>query len=494
MTLEDRISEILEGIEIDKKESGKLVLYSSALEEEQKPSKLLNMPIIGKLIGSLKRSYKISKKDKLKHLIAKNLEDYLTEKRDTSFSLEDYERYDHLLNAFETYHNIKINDLEINQCNIKRPNLFIRNPLLFTGAVVTAYSIFPSISELPLAVQGSMAFGLICSYATYKYSKEKDQTVNFPLPSLDEIKEDMSLLSQKYIEEKEKIFATNTETDFIKPEELKEKISELTKIVSEGTVSKIIEFVATTEDTIRLTSTIDETPDIIKIPQVKAKIDEYLQKYCPTKDLGEVKIKLINLWGASGRVDSERNEVLLSPDIFGKNWGEFYITYPHEIGHLDGMNAEGWAQYVTLQVESEMAKDFPDETHNFNVCKELLRAVTHTYVIERKKEIRKYRAKLGHLKDMFEYSFANLKSLFTKKEPDVIDVGINREIHDELIGLGVPANIIESIFYQFENPSLKTQFFFAAQTVLKNDEFASGYTKDLYEIVCHNGGVEKYLS
>ena len=107
MKLEDKISEILEDIEITEEDNGRLILHSDYLEDLRRPFK--SVPVVRNILNLLYAP----NKGKLRHLIAKNLESYLQGKVDTSESEEEKDRYSRLLEAFQDFHNIRINDGDV---------------------------------------------------------------------------------------------------------------------------------------------------------------------------------------------------------------------------------------------------------------------------------------------------------------------------------------------------------------------------------------------
>ena len=64
MALDDKVSGILEGIEIEERDNGQLVLHSSPLEDIQKPYQPSTIPIIGKVIDYVGRKIRKPKEER----------------------------------------------------------------------------------------------------------------------------------------------------------------------------------------------------------------------------------------------------------------------------------------------------------------------------------------------------------------------------------------------------------------------------------------------
>jgi hypothetical protein len=479
MTLEDKISTILEDIEITEEENGRLILHSDYLEDLRRPFK--RVPIVRNILNLLCAP----NKGKLKHLIAKSLESYLQGKVDTSGSEKEKNRYSRLLEAFQDFHNIRINDLNINYDDKQRPNFLIRHigDIAILGSVAASATIPYVREQIPWYVKSSLLLGALF----YEFRARHSQSVDFPVPDLDEIKKDIQELIPKYREEKKKRDAKITFTkekyeEFIK--ELQEMaISQDTRKMIMGTVeeegpNKIV--------TLKGVKRKDSDPS--KIPEMKKRADAYLQKYCPTLDLDKIKVILKRMWHESGKASRIRNAAKISKPMLETDMDKFFGIYSHEVGHLDGVRSEGKAQYLEVNVMADMAKDFPDERFGLDFYCTLLEAVVHTHVTERKKSIRNGNTKLAYLKDVVVYNARRIiNGLFWRPKPPVVSTGINEKISNELHEIGVPDEIIRSVFENYEDPSLGEQLSYGLQAILKRDEFGVGYTKDLYELMKHKG-------
>jgi len=482
MALDDKISNILEGIEIEERNNGRLVLHSQALEDVQKPYQSSHVPVLGKIIDYVAKKIRKPKEERLQHLIAKNLGDYFGERIAATDSDTEREQLERLQTSFNDYHNVRINHLVVNHNDVNRPNFLVRNLGYVVGfGILAAQKFIPGLEDIPNYIANPAIIGA----SFYAVKKMHNQKVDLPVPSLDEIKSDVAKISEKYRAAKEKC-----------PEEMDsyevtaQQLEQLLPKLPAEAAKQIQQLIDGMEEGTKVTLSTNKTNqyDAKRIPEMKAAVDRYVQQYCPTLDLENVVVEVSNLRpGKAGGISPFRkNVVKLSKSSLDSDMKQFYRIYAHELAHVDGIDSEGMADYQAMQVISAMQGEFPDQRHEFEFYDTLLSAAVHTYVIERKKSIRNGNTKLGHALDVVGYNAKKLVNGITRKEqPSPLSVGVNQRVFDELIELGAPEEIVTRVFDVYENPAFGSQIFFAAQHVLKNDEFMGGYTKDLYEVMKH---------
>jgi len=486
MVLNDKISAILEGINIEERDNGRLVLHSQPLEDIQKPYLPSHTPILRNVIDYVAKVIRNPKKKKIQHLIAKNLGDYLDQKIAGAESDSESEQLKRIQTSFNDYHNVRINHLAVNHNDINRPNFFVRNLGYFVGcSIIAARNIVPALEALP----NYIVYPAVCGAYIYTFKKSENQKVDFAVPSIDEIKEDVAKLSENYRAAKEK-YPGEMDSLEITVQQLKELLPKLLPTMSSQDVEKFQQFIDGKDQdaTIIFRGTKTDQYDPEKISEMKADVDRYVQQHCPTLDLENVCIEVSKMRSGKGGGISpfRKNVVKISRSSLDNNMKGFYRIYAHELAHIDGVSSEGMADYQAMQVISEMQEEFPDQRHEFEFFDTLLTAAVHTYVIERKKSIRKGKTKIAHLGDVIGYNAKKvLNGVLRKEQPSPVTVGINQRIHDELVESGTPEDIVKSVFETYENPALGSQFFFGLQHVIKNDEFMGGYTKDLYEVMKH---------
>ncbi|MCX6707359.1 MAG: hypothetical protein NT001_04440 [Candidatus Woesearchaeota archaeon] len=402
MALDGKISTILEGIEIEEREDGRLVLHSQSLEEVQKLYQS-NIPVLGKIIDYIARINKPKKEELLQHLIAKNLGNYLRQKISETDSDKKKEQSERLLTAFNHYHNIRINHLSINHNDINRPNFFVRNLGYFVGVgLIAAQYVIPDLEDIPNYMIYSAIIGANIGAGIHIMKKIKNQKVDFPVPSIDEIKDDIAKLSEKYMAAEEK-HPEEMDSYEITASQLEKLIPKLTAEAADQIRRLIDSMSEGTTATLSMTKT--GQYDAAKVPEMKKAVDRYVQQYCPTLDLENVKVEVSKLrLGCGGISPFRKNVVKISRSYLDSNMNGFYRIYAHELAHIDGVYSEGMADYQAMQVISDMQSEFPDQRHGFEFYDTLLTAAVHTYVIERKKSIRNGKTKLSHLCDIIGYN------------------------------------------------------------------------------------------
>lgn len=481
MALDDKIPEILDGIEIEERDTGRLVLHSQPLEDIQRPYQPSNIPVLGKVIDYVVRKIRKPKEERLQHLIAKSLGDYLGQRMSETGSGHEREQLARLQTAFNDYHNVKINHLAINYNDIQRPNFFIRNLGYFVGFGLIATQVVLGIEDILNYTVYPVIVGIGASL--YAIKKTKNQKVNFPVPPLEEIKADVVRLSEKYRAVKER-YTEELASHEITVSQLENLLPELPAEAAE----QIRQLVGGLDKDAKVTLRMKKTGkyDSEKVPWMKAAVDRYVQKYCPTLDLENVVVEVSKLrFDMGGGISPFRkNIVKVSRQALDSDMRKFYSIYAHELAHIDGIDSEGMADYQAMQVISDMQEEFPDQRHEFEFYAALLTAAAHTYVIERKKSARNGKTKSSHLGDVIGYNARKIvDGVLRRDQPSPLSAGVNRMIYDELVESGAPEEIVRSVFEVYENPALGRQIFFWLQHVLKNDEFMGGYTKDLYKVM-----------
>jgi hypothetical protein len=480
MALDDKISGILEGIEIEEKDNGQLVLQSQPLEDVQKPYQPSTIPIIGKVVDYVSKKVRKPKEERLQHLIATNLGDYLGEQISNTDSDTRREQLERLQTSFNDYHNVRVNHLAVNHNDIDRPNFFVRNLGYFVGfGLIAAQNVIPGLEDIPRYI----SYPAIIGASLYAFKKTKNQKVDFPLPPIEEIKADVVKLSEKYKAAKER-YPEEMDEHQVTAQQLEKLLPKLPSDVAE----QIQQLIDGMEEGATVTLGISKTGqyDADKVPEMKAAVDRYVQQYCPTLDLDNVVVEVSKLRSGKGGGISpfRKNVVKISRISLDSNMKYFYRIYAHELAHVDGIDSEGMADYQAMQVISDMQEEFPDQRHEFEFYDTLLTAAVHTYVIERKKTIRNGRTKMSHLDDVIGYNAKKVvNGVLRREQPSTLSVGVNQKIHDELVEAETPEDVVKRVFDMYENPAIGRQFFFGLQHLLKNDEFMGGYTKDLYEVM-----------
>jgi len=442
MRLEEKLQKVFSDLEINPT-CGRIELRSDALNEFYTT---LSEPttFLGKIAHTLKQKlYLDLKKPRIQKILAKGMEAYLAERAETCEHAIERDSYECLLEAFQDYHTLKINNLEVSYNHLSMPNILIRN--LYW---IAYFSFVAANEEIPaLNLPGYVVVPASIPFLLYASTKQElpPQSVDFPIPDLDELCQDIVTLTEKYIQAKN------------------------TKIPNPAYVLKYIE-----EGGLGL----------------KSMADTYLQKYCPSLNLKEIKLEIKELsQGTGGGVGHKTKTVKIDKGTLQRDVSDFFEIYPHEVGHIDGINSEGRATYLATRTLLEMDKDNPHSGFGLKAYTTLLIGAVHAYIIERKKEMREGKhSRLIHLREVISYNRKLRKSDKSGEEVRISDIGDNPQIYYELEKLKVPSDILDVVFETYENLSWKKQIFFLAQRVLKGDEFMGGYTKDLYELTKHKGG------
>ncbi|MEI7718279.1 MAG: hypothetical protein WCI72_00295 [archaeon] len=483
MTLDDLVRESLEGIRIEEKATGELVLTSEKLDAIYKaytPSGASFFREVRNLLASK------PPEEKIKHLVAKNLCQYLTHKHSASDSEKEKEQLSRLKIAFEDYHDIKINGVIVNYDNVHRPNFLSRHAGLIAGlGLCLAKDVVPGMEHFPTYA----IFATMLGTDIYFRNKSKGQKVDFPTPTIEEIKRDINRLSAQYRVAKQNV--EEDESKEITSDQLEELLADLPKEIVQQ-VKETMRQMGDKKFEIRVKKSKPEEYCPEKVEQMKEEVDRYAQKYCPTCDLEKIVIEVTKMpAGSAGGISPFRKNVIkVSRDHLEGEIRDFYRIYAHELAHRDGVSVEGMADYQAMQIISDMQADFPKHGHEFELKDTLLTAAAHTYVLERKKELRKRKSVGSHLHDVLSYNVQNIASCFLRrKKVSSLSVGVNQELYDELIKLGTPQDVADKVFECYDNLSLRNQMFFGAQNLLKKDGFMGRYTKDLYRVMKHKGKI-----
>ncbi len=427
-------------MEISESDNGRLVLHSSQLEEIHSEYKPSDVPVVGRAIDVVSRCMYGSKDMKVKCLIAKHLSASLEDRMSAAGSDDEKEQLKRVKQAFELYHDIRINHLSVNNQDTVRYGFLMRNrtSLLSFGLLLTNYLIF-DISEIPSYILCPAVVGA----GLFFVKKNVQQKLDKPVFNIDEIRDDIVDLSGKYEHHKNKYFAAkkhdkDSETGQYEPE---------------------------------------------KISDMKKTADHFIQRYCPTLDLESVTVvaeDTLNL--VNGRVSDDT--VKISKAHLSRDMNNFYRVYFHEIAHIDGVFLESIAEYDSVKVFFDIQQESSDHYFKYEFHRIMLLAAVHTYITERKRSIMGMMYGFYHLADTLHYNYKWFRNLFSgRKLPKYLSMGVNSVICDELAELGVKEDTIREVYGYYETPYLTKQLLFLLQYILNSNEFKGGYTRQLYHLM-----------
>jgi len=325
MKLEDRIKTALDNLEITEEEDGRLVLYSSELEDIQKPFEEWKIPVLGKVLNFFRRKHHEKKGKKLSHHIARNLEGHLTDNEE-------------LLRAFTNGQSVRVNYLSVNLDDRWKPS-FLTKCLseYLTTSCVTASILLDDMDLFGDAFLKVFPVSLLfsCLYETLR--PQYEQAIDLPLTRIDEVKKDIEKLSRRYSHLNDRY----------------------------GPVQR------------KLTRE--------RIAEMKAETDVYLRKVSPSIDTSGIGVEVKKIWGA-GRRKAGKDCAIVSQEVLESDLNNFYSIYAHEALHIGGTHPEGRTHYLTFKVLEEMAKDHPERGCSMQICENYLLAASHAYICLRRED------------------------------------------------------------------------------------------------------------
>lgn len=437
MSLEHKLSGIWDDIEL-REESGALVLHSDRLEEIQRPIQESAIPYLGKVITYLKYIVRSPREKNLQRYFAQGLEDHL-EGQIEHGDEANRENYTNLLTAFRDYHNVHINHLKVNHQDKTMPGILKRWAGLWTYMAYQASAITASALDyqLPpaLAVAGIfLIFGSVVSMARFSYRQElPDVSID-----LDEVKEDVQYLFASY----RRAFGNYLKEDFKLNDAIdaleREAPSEDQTYNEDGTLSMDL-----LED---LKENLEKRLESIKarkreigvsgerIVELKEQADAVLRRYCPSKDLQSIEVIVEKLKGVGGQARVNGTMIYIDSSMLVLDNQAFLGTYAHEVAHTDGVRLEGMADYTTVQVLAELARDESNTKYAVDMYWLLMNAARQTYGIERKRQIRGRFELLYHMRDVVAYQAKSAYRRLTGKEPLLLDdpFPLDKQIAKEL--------------------------------------------------------------
>ncbi|MBI4440557.1 hypothetical protein HY639_00160 [Candidatus Woesearchaeota archaeon] len=409
---------------------------------------------------------------RLSHTLAPHLETYLAARKGEP-------RYDRLCEAFQDMHCIRINGVPVQRSSLGQYSLM---------AEIGMYALFASslgiiVPENP-ALSHRLLFGLLCTVYGIQAAKRTlvgTESIEAPLPSLDEIGEDLLVALGSYRAAKEKYLRHAPVREFrcraedIEKPEIQEQL--LTYLLQQPVYDNYSELMRREGDECIIRAPVFEkfsySPALID--SFKRIADPYLQPYCPTLDLtdGMTMTLIKGLDESTGgyclRWPWGKPMIILSETGLQQSPKRFFGWYVHEVAHADGLKTEGRAQCQAIQVLLDMAKDYTKDGFDYQARKFILEAVAHSYVRARKRKERGWYEPAAHLGDA-------LRSALGKK------CTLDDEIFDELSEVGVPQIITDTV-KERESYEPRRLGLFMVQTLFKNDTFLGGYTVDFYRLL-----------